>query len=251
MKIEFHYTYLLIAISFILTGYFSNLLVFTSIIIIHELGHYLIAKLLGQNVEKITIYPFGGITTIRTHINNRISSDLLVAVSGVIFQSLYYLLMYILYKNNLLRSYIFTEFTTYHYRILFFNLLPIHPLDGSIIVSLLLSKIIPYKITLKINIIISIITTTFLLIINYYEFNYTLILILSLIITNIIKYTKEINYLFNKFLLERYLGKYIYKKSKKITKLEHMYKEKNHIIKKNNQYITEKQALKSRFSRKC
>lgn len=250
MKIEFHYTYLLIAISFILTGYFSNLLVFTSIIIIHELGHYLTAKFLGQNVEKITIYPFGGITKISAPINSKISSDLLVASSGVIFQSLYYLLIYILYKNNLLRAYIFTEFTTYHYRILFFNLLPIHPLDGSIILSLTLSKILPYKITLKINIIISIITTTFLLIINYYEFNYTLILILSLIITNIIKYTKEINYLFNKFLLERYLGKYIYKKSIKITKLENMYKEKYHIIKKNNQYITEKQALKSRFSRK-
>ena len=69
-----------------------------------------------------------------------------------------------------------------------------------------------------------------MLIINYYEFNYTLILILSLIITNIIKYTKEINYLFNKFLLERYLDKYIYKKSIKITKLEHMYKEKYHIV---------------------
>ena len=39
MKIEFHSTYLLIAISFILTGYFSNLIIFTSIIIFHELGH--------------------------------------------------------------------------------------------------------------------------------------------------------------------------------------------------------------------
>ena len=39
-KIEFHYTFIIIALGFVLAGYFSNLIVFTSIIIIHELGHY-------------------------------------------------------------------------------------------------------------------------------------------------------------------------------------------------------------------
>ena len=53
MKIEFHYTYILIALGFILTGYFPNLLVFTSIIIIHEIGHYTIAKINKLNVEKM------------------------------------------------------------------------------------------------------------------------------------------------------------------------------------------------------
>ena len=55
MKIEFHYTYILIAISFILTGYFSNLIIFTNIIIVHELGHYTMAKINGLNPEKIII----------------------------------------------------------------------------------------------------------------------------------------------------------------------------------------------------
>ena len=55
MKIEFHYTYIIVALGFILTGYFSNLLVFTSIIIIHELGHFLVAKINKLNVEKIDV----------------------------------------------------------------------------------------------------------------------------------------------------------------------------------------------------
>ena len=208
MKVEFHYTYIIIAISFILTGYFSNLLIFTSIIIIHELGHYLIAKLNNLNPEKITIYPFGGITRLNIPINTKISKELMIALSGVIFQSIYYLLILFLYKNNIIRTYIFEIFKNYHYSILFFNLLPIHPLDGSKIINLIMSKYLPYKLALKLTIVISIITAIIIIKINYYKFNYTTILIITIIIDNLIKYSKNINYYFNKFLLERYLYKY-------------------------------------------
>lgn len=247
MKIKFHYTYLFVAFSFTITGYFSNLLVFTSIIIIHELGHYLIAKLLKLNPQKIIIYPFGGITKMNNLINTKIEKELLVAIAGVIFQTIYYLIILILYKNNIIREYIFNLYKTYHYSILFFNLLPIHPLDGSIVVNLLLSKILPYKKTLILNIIISIITGIIILKINYYHFNYTTILIITIIIDNLIKYYKNINYLFNKFLLERYLYKLVPKKTKNITKVDNMYKDKYHIIKENNHYLTEKQLLNRRF----
>ena len=250
MKIEFHYTYLIIALSFILTGYFSNLLVFTSIIIIHELGHYLIAKLNHLKVEKIIIYPYGGITKMNNPINTKINVDLLVAISGVLFQTIYYLSIFFLYKQGIIRQYIFNQFTTYHQSILIFNLLPIHPLDGSKILTLILSIYLPYKLTLKINIVISIITLITIISINYYQFNYTTILIIIIILDSIFKYYKEINYLFNKFLLERYLHKTKYQKTKKISQIDHMYKEKYHLIKENSTYITEKQALKHRFLRK-
>ncbi len=247
MKIKFHYTYLIIAISFILTGYFSNLLVFTSIIIIHELGHYIVAKILNLNPIKITIYPFGGITKIDNMINTKIKDELLVAIAGILFQTIYFIIVIILYKHNILREYIYLEFKEYYLSILIFNILPIHPLDGSKILSLLLNKIVPYKITLKLNIIISILSLIVILSLNYYEFNYTIILILTVIIDNIIKYYKQINYYFNRFLLERYLHKLTYQKTRKINKIDHMYKEKYHIIKKNNTYITEKQALIRKF----
>ena len=250
MKIEFHYTYIIIALSFIITGYFSNLIVFTSIIIIHELGHYITAKLHSIEVNKIIIYPYGGLTQINSPINTKISIDLKIAISGIVFQLIYYFIIYILYKNNIIREYIFEEFTTYNFSILFFNILPIHPLDGSKILNLFLSKILPYKLTLKLNIVVSLITLIIIFYINYYQFNYTTILIITIILDNIVKYYKEINYIFNKFLLERYLNKKIYKKNKTISKIENMYKEKYHLIKNKNHYITEKQALKDRFYRK-
>ena len=77
-----------------------------------------------------------------------------------------------------------------------------------------------------------------------------MLLIVSVIINNLIKYYKNINYYFNKFLLERYLYKFEFKKTKKITKICQMHKEKYHIIKEKNGYITEKQYLKDRFHRK-
>lgn len=250
MKIEFHKTYIFIALSFILTGHFSNLIIFTSIIIIHELGHYTVAKLNKLNVAKITIYPYGGITKLNIKVNTPIKKELLVAISGIIFQTIFYLIIYILYKNNIIRDYIFQIFKNYHYSILFFNILPIHPLDGSKILNLILSKFMPYKLTSKLNIIISIITVVTLIKINYYNFNYTTILIISIIIDNLVKYYKNINYIFNKFLLERYLHKEDYKKIKIINKIDNMYKEKKHIIKENDIYISEKQALSHRFHRK-
>ena len=79
MKIEFHYTYLIIALGFILTGYFPNLIIFTSIIIIHELGHHTIAKINKLNVEKIIIYPYGGLVKMNNPINTSIKKELAVA----------------------------------------------------------------------------------------------------------------------------------------------------------------------------
>jgi len=250
MKIEFHYTYILIALGFILTGYFHNLIIFTSIILVHELGHYTIAKLNKLNVEKITIYPYGGLVKMNNLINTSINKEFFVAISGIIFQLIFYLIITFLYNQGLIREYIFNLFTIYNESILIFNVLPIHPLDGSKILSLLLSKIFPFYLTNKLNVIISIITLIIVICINYYNFNYTTILIIGIIIDNIIKYHKELKYIFNKFLLERYMYNITYNKTKKIHKITHMYKERYHVLKENSTYITEKQALSNKFKKK-
>ena len=247
MKIEFHYTYILISLGFILTGYFPNLIIFTSIIIIHELGHYTIAKLNKLNVEKIIIYPYGGLVKMNNLVNTSINKELQVAISGIIFQSIYYTIILFLHNQGIIREYIFNLFNTYHISILLFNILPIHSLDGSKILNLLLSKLIPFNIANKLNIVISLITLTIVIYINYYNFNYTTFLIIGVIIDNLIKYHKELKYIFNKFLLERYIYKITYNKTKKINKINNMYKEKYHILKENNTYITEKQALSYKF----
>ena len=71
-KIEFHSTYLFIALGFALTGYFYNLIIFTSLILVHEFGHYLMCIKYNVQVKKIIIYPYGGLIKTDDLINRNI-----------------------------------------------------------------------------------------------------------------------------------------------------------------------------------
>lgn len=247
--IEFHYTYLFITFSFIITGHVKDLLVFTSIIIFHELGHYLMAKINKVKVKKITIYPFGGITTLDTLINININRELLIAMGGILSQSIYMIIIIILYKYGFVREYIYNLYTRYNNSILYFNLLPIVSLDGFKILNLTLSKIFPFDISNKLSLGISFITLILILIVNYYTFNYTLLLVLSVLIINIVNYYKDLNYIFNKFLVERYLYNLSYSKEKIINNKKKMYKDYRHIFKNGNKYLTEKKYLYDKYNK--
>ena len=89
-KMDFHYTYIIMAFGLVLTGHFINLIAFTSLIIIHEFGHVITATIYKYRIKKITIYPYGGITEFDTLVNTKIEKDLLIAISGIIFQSIYF-----------------------------------------------------------------------------------------------------------------------------------------------------------------
>lgn len=247
--IEFHYTYLFIAFSFIITGHVKDLLVFTSVIIFHELGHYLMAKINKVKVKKITIYPFGGITTLDTLINININRELLIAMGGILFQTIYMIIIIILYKYGFVREYIYNLYTRYNNSILYFNLLPIVSLDGFKILNLTLSKIFPFDISNKLSLGISFITLILILIVNYYTFNYTLFLVLIVLIINIVNYYKDLNYIFNKFLVERYLYNLSYSKEKIVNNKKKMYKDYRHIFKNGNKYLTEKKYLYDKYNK--
>lgn len=241
-KIEFHYTYLIIAIGFIFTGYFYNLIIFTSLILIHELGHYFMCLKYKVKVNKIIIYPYGGLLKLEDIVNRDIDEELLIAIMGIFFQTMYYTVILILYKNNYIREYIFNIYTMYHYSMLIFNILPIYPLDGFKIFNLILSKVFYYKLANYLSFIISIIMIIIIFIkgIN----NYSYMMIIFILIDNTYKYYKGLKYLYNKFILERYLYKYNYNKIKVIDNKNKMYKNKLHIFKIGNKYIKEKDYLR-------
>ena len=145
-KIEFHYTYIIMAFGLVITGHFVNLIIFTSLIIIHEMGHIIISKILSYKIDKVIIYPYGGFVKLNTRINTKIENDLLVAISGIIMQSIYFGIIFFLYRNGIVREYIYSLFLLYHKSMLIFNLLPIYPLDGAKIVNLILSKYFSFNI---------------------------------------------------------------------------------------------------------
>lgn len=249
-KIEFHYTYIIMAFGLVITGHFVNLIIFTSLIIIHEMGHIIISKILSYKIDKVIIYPYGGFVKLNTRINTKIENDLLVAISGIIMQSIYFGIIFFLYRNGIVREYIYSLFLLYHKSMLIFNLLPIYPLDGAKIVNLILSKYFSFNIANYISIVISLITVVFFLYSDIYENNYSIILVIGVLMKNIYKFYKDISYIYNRFILERYLFKFNYKKKAIIKNKDKMYKNRVHIFNDNGKLMNEKEYISTFFEKK-
>ncbi len=228
IKIEFHYTYLLMMLGFIVTGCIKNVLIITSLILIHELGHFIVAKMVGVKVEKIIIYPYGGVTKLKGKINLSINKELMIAVAGILVQIGYY---YLVRKLNFFSEETEYLFSIYHYSLVSFNLLPIFPLDGGRIVNLLLDKFIPFKMANVITIIVSLVVIVVVSSSSlFFIHNYSYVMSLSILGYDLYKFYKELDMIFQRFLLERYLYNFKFYDVKVIKKKENMYKDRKHII---------------------
>ncbi len=200
--------------------------------------------LCGYKINKVIIYPFGGITKTNTLINSPLKKDLIVFVGGFIFQILLLFLFFLLYKNSLIQSELYYLFKKYNTFIFLFNLIPIIPLDGYLILNILFNKIFPYYKSLWLSLIVSILSI--ILFLCFYKNNYVIILFL---LFNIINYLKNINSLYNCFILERYLYDFPYYKIKyfKDMNLKKLSKECYCYFKEEKGYINEKKLLNKKF----
>lgn len=230
-KIYIHpLTYLVIFIS-LLTGLFKELLTFLFIIIIHELGHITGALIYKWKIDKIVIMPFGGLTKFNELINKPLKEELVILILGPLFQ----LINFFVFKD------ISYSFRYYNYGLFIFNLLPIYPLDGYKLWLILLEYILPFKISTKIMLGVS-----FIFLILFLKLNFVYLLVLLFLLVGIIKEYKNIEYIFNRFLLERYTYKFSFKRRKIIKNIKSMYKDCYHLIKK-DKLMTEKDYLKEKF----
>jgi len=193
------------------------------------------AYILGIKINEIYIYPLGGISKFNMDLNISIKKELLILINGPLFQHIAYIFLLVLMptKKELIN--------TYHYSILMFNLLPIYPLDGGKLVKLILNKIISYKSSLKLIIYLSYLVTGLLLLTN--KKNISLFIMISLLLILITKEKNKIEYIYNKYLLERYLNNYNFKSNKIINNINNLYRDKIHLIHTNNKYISEKEYL--------
>ena len=81
----------------------------------------------------------------------------------------------------------------------------------------------------------------------YKNFSIAIIFFFSCVIYDIYKFIKDIPYLYQRFLLERYLHNYKFKRLKKISSIKNLYKEYRHLIKEGFKYKTEKECLEKYF----
>lgn len=237
-KIHIHIlTYFILLIS-LLSGLFKYILIISLIVLVHECGHILVCLYFKRSITSVEILPFGGLIKIDSFISENIYEDMLISIAGIFMQVVLGIIVFLLYKYNLINIWYYDTFKMYNVIIILFNLLPLCPLDGYKIVKLISELFIPYKNTFVSSLIISLVV---LIILFIYKNNiiYDNSLVFIFIIISTLNEYKNKKYYLVRFYLERLYNKFNYK-IVKISNINNMYKNKLHII--NN--ISEKEYLK-------
>ena len=237
-KIYLHPLFLIVVFIFTLMGYFRFVSCFMLLITIHEFGHILMSLFFKWNIDKIIILPFGGLTKYNELINRPLIEEFLVAISGVLLQMIFYILI----RNRINYSY----FSLINYFIIIFNLIPIYPLDGSKVLNVFFNLLTSYKNSILLTCIISYIFLLCFSII-FFKSNKLVAFILMFLFLEVNKLYKNRKQLFNKFLLERYLKEFKFKRKKTINSIYKMKKDYKHLFYIDGKYLTEKFFLKKMF----
>lgn len=217
------------------------------LIFVHELGHFITAMIFQIEVDKIYIYPFGGISKFHLSLNESLRKEFIILIMGPLVQCVF---SFFLLKFDFFNSYQ-KLIMVYNYTILTFNLLPIYPLDGGKLLNILLSFQLSFQKSLNVTFFISYLTIFFLAIyflIHYFSIN--VVIMISFLWYKLKKEESNKNYLFDKFLLERYLNHYQFKKRKKVEDINDFMRGKNHLVKRGTRYYTEKEILYRKFHQK-
>ncbi len=222
------------ALIFIGFGFFKIYLSFMFVLIIHELGHIIFALIFKWHIKQIVILPLGFLLKFEDNLNKPLIEEFLIAIMGVAFQSIFVL---IYHNNNIL---ICSNI------ILFFNLLPIYPLDGSKIINVFLNKISTFKKSYNFSLWISFIIIIIFVSISIINLKFILFISLIPLLINIIDLIISKKQIFMKFLLERYLYHFSFKKYKYINNVKEMKRDYYHLFIGDN-IITEREYLKMLF----
>jgi len=124
MKVKFHFSILILLIIFLFSGLIVEFALFLLTIFFHELGHLLVLKIFNQSPKQLNLTIVGGIMDVEIG-KVSIIKEFLIDISGVCVNILLYFLIKSIpvfpYKKLLLN---------YNLLMIFFNILPIYPLDG-------------------------------------------------------------------------------------------------------------------------
>ncbi len=193
-----------------MTGFFAELITLFLLVLVHELGHVIVARGFGWTVREVKLLPFGGVVEVEEAGGLPAKEEALVAIAGPL-QNVWMGLaawacgelglwepawaMYV-WKANVMLG--------------LFNLLPIYPLDGGKLLQAALSYMVNYYNMLLWSARISILFSIVMVIVSLlplllYEDGVQLNLMivgLFLIVSNW-TYYRNVPYLFYRFLMHR------------------------------------------------
>ncbi len=245
-KIKIHPLTIFYGTFFLLMGDFLSFFFLGVLLLIHEIGHFLTAGILGCPLDKIYFYPFGGISKFQMDMNQSMKEEFLIIVMGPIFQILcYFMLLQIPFTKLHLDI-----LTNIHYRLLFFNLLPIYPLDGGRLLLLFIQNYFSFYHSFQIIFFLSSCFITFFWFFFLSTKSLQYLFIFLLLLVTLFREIQKFPYYYEKFLLERFLKKYHFKKGKIVCSLKQFHRNKVHFVYQNGKYYEESEFLQKKF-KKC
>ena len=204
-RLKFDPSFYAMTLLAIMLGYLNEYFIFALTIIVHELGHLTMAFFYKWDLVELKFFAFGGVMEFKGELNKSNKEDLIISSGGILFNIIMLIVLYVLRNNtvsaihnNLINYAIWAQLF-----IIIFNSIPLPPLDGSRIVHAILCQFIPYKKVLQIMKGMNSILITFLTIVTFlYDIRQIFIVVIFLSYSTI-KYNKEIDYLFQRFLLQK------------------------------------------------
>lgn len=144
MELKLDLKIILFALIFFLTGQIEVYCLCLIFALIHELGHVLVARLLGYKLLKFKIMPLGFSIVIQTNIedynkkinkgNMYVLKNLTISIAGPITNIILFIIALFLPIELMLKE----KIIYINALIAIFNLIPMYPLDGSRIIQNLL-----------------------------------------------------------------------------------------------------------------
>lgn len=236
-RFKIHFSFYILFLCMILSRFQILYLKLLLLIFLHELGHILVASIFKIKINRIVLTGMGLFMDAETN-------DLSF-IKGIIF----YLSGLII--NLILLFFLKEEFKKINLFILIINLIPIYPTDGYNILNSIISYFVPYKISKYISNYLSLILSCIIFCYFINKMDLLLfVMLLYLVYLSIIS-IRNINFDYERFLLNRYLNNFDFK-TKRINyknNIDNMFY-KYKIVEANlaNKLIKEKDILKIKYN---
>lgn len=229
---KIHPLYYLFLFIVLLTANIRPFIEFSILILVHELGHVITSLLFKWKIDRIVILPYGMITFFKDNLNKPIIQEFIILIMGPLIQIIFNMFFHSPFSNF----------------ILFVNLLPIYPLDGSKIIFLLFNKIIPYYKSYIYTILLSFLTIIYLLINNH---NLLIVICLAYLFYHLISSLNNLHNILISFCYERYKYHLFFNKKKYLNgfNLKNLYRQKYHYFKIKNKIVKESDFLAKMFDK--
>ncbi|MGB7605191.1 MAG: M50 family metallopeptidase [Lutisporaceae bacterium] len=164
IRIKLNLFFILFLFVSIYIGYIHQSLIIFASVLLHEIGHVVVAKLLGIKVEEIELFPFGGVAKMEdiTKYGGYMEAFIAIAGPGV---TAFIAIIGIVFsgQNELLKT-----IGQFNIILLTFNIMPALPMDGGRIIRNILLHFMSYKQATKTMVISGRLTAIALVLYNIY-----------------------------------------------------------------------------------